>query len=87
MMEVKNDYRCWDFPGGPVIKTMPSTAGGAGSTPGQGTKVLYASGYSQKLKKIIKNDSRCLPFEMGRAVERAGFGRGISRVQFWIGRL
>ena len=24
-----------DFPGGPVVKTLPSNAGGAGSIPGQ----------------------------------------------------
>ena len=27
-----------DFPGGPVVKTLPSNAGGAGSIPGQGAK-------------------------------------------------
>ena len=32
-----------DFPGGPVIKTSPSNAGGAGSIPGQGAKIPHAS--------------------------------------------
>ena len=32
----------WDFPGGPVVKTLPSTTGGAGSIPGQGTKIPHA---------------------------------------------
>jgi len=40
-----------DFPGGPVVKTPPSKAGVMGSTPGWGTKILHALGYSQKLKK------------------------------------
>ena len=32
-----------DFPGGPVAKTSPSSAGGwAGSIPGQGTKIPHA---------------------------------------------
>ena len=31
-----------DFPGGPVVKTSPSTTGGAGSIPGQGTKIPHA---------------------------------------------
>ena len=31
-----------DFPGGPV-KILPSSAGGAGSIPGQGTKIPHAS--------------------------------------------
>ena len=32
-----------DFPGGPVVKTLPSNAGGVGSVPGQGAKILHAS--------------------------------------------
>ena len=32
-----------DFPGGPVVKTLPSNAGGVGSVPGQGAKILQAS--------------------------------------------
>ena len=33
----------WEFPGGPVVKTSPSNAGGAGSIPGQGAKIPHAS--------------------------------------------
>ena len=33
-----------DFSGGPVVKTSPSNAGGAGSTPGRGAKIPHASG-------------------------------------------
>ena len=32
-----------DVPGGPVVKTLPSNAGGVGSVPGQGAKILHAS--------------------------------------------
>ena len=32
-----------DFPGGPVVKTLPSYAGGMGSIPCQGAKILYGS--------------------------------------------
>ena len=32
-----------NFPGGPVFKTSPSNAGGAGSIPGQGAKIPHAS--------------------------------------------
>ena len=32
-----------DFPGGPVVETSPSNAGGAGSTPGRGTEIPLAS--------------------------------------------
>ena len=31
-----------DFPGGPVVKTLPSNAGGTGSTPGRGAKIPHA---------------------------------------------
>ena len=32
-----------DLPGGPVLKTSPSNAEGAGSIPSQGTKIPHAS--------------------------------------------
>ena len=38
---VKNLYSR-DFPGCPVVKTLPSNAGGAGSIPGQGAKIPHA---------------------------------------------
>ena len=31
-----------DFPGGPVVKTSPSNAGGLGLTPGHGAKIPHA---------------------------------------------
>ena len=44
-----------DFPGGPVVKTRTSTAGGMGSIPGLGIKIPHAVWCSQKLKnKYIK---------------------------------
>ena len=33
-----------DFPGGPVIKSLPSNAGNTGLIPGQGTNILHATG-------------------------------------------
>ena len=38
--------RCqrWDFPGGPVIKNLPSNARDVGLSPGRGTKVSHARG-------------------------------------------
>ena len=32
-----------DSSGGPVVKTLPSNAGGMGSTPGQGAEIPHAS--------------------------------------------
>ena len=47
MMKKRTKFLCsksnWDFPGGPVAKTSPSNAGGAGSIPGQGAKIPHAS--------------------------------------------
>ena len=48
----------WDFPGGPVVKTSPSKAGGAGSIPGQGTKIplaLWPKNQNIKKSNIVKN--------------------------------
>ena len=57
-----------DFPGGPVVKTLSSNAGGVGSIPGQGTKIPHASQpknqnikqkeYCNKLNKDFKNSSQ-----------------------------
>ena len=44
-----------DFPGGPVVKSWPTNAGGAGSIPGQGGKVL--STFLAAEKQIIKQQS------------------------------
>ena len=33
--------RPWDFPGGPVVKTSPSSAEDVGLIPGQGAKILH----------------------------------------------
>ena len=32
-----------DFSGGPVVKTLPSNAGGAGSIPSRGSKIPHVS--------------------------------------------
>ena len=44
-----------DFPGGPVLRLLASTAGGEGLIPGQGTKVLYAvwCGQNKQTKKVF----------------------------------
>ena len=33
-----------DFPGGPVVKNLPSDAGDTGLIPGRGTKIPHATG-------------------------------------------
>ena len=40
-----------DFPGGPVVKTSLSNAGGVGSIPGQGAKIPHALQPKKKNKK------------------------------------
>ena len=42
-----------DFPGGPVVKTSPSCAGGAGSIPGQGAKIPRASQPKKKSLHLV----------------------------------
>ena len=42
----------WDFPDGPVVKTLSSSAGGEGSIPGWGTNTLLV--LWQKKKKTQK---------------------------------
>ena len=54
-----------DFPDGPGVNTSPSNSGDVGSIPGQGTKILHASGprnqnikqkqYCNKFNKDFKN--------------------------------
>ena len=39
-----------DFPGGPVVKTLPSSSGSMGSTPNTGTKIPHASHPKEKPK-------------------------------------
>ena len=44
----------WEFPSGPVVKTLPSNAGGVGSIPGWGAKILCALGpKNQNIKQVI----------------------------------
>ena len=42
--ETCKERRQKDFPGGPVVKNLPSNAGDTGLIPGQEAKVLHASG-------------------------------------------
>ena len=49
----------WDFPGSSVVKNAHFNAGGMGSIPGQGTKILQVTwhGQKEKKKKKIKNQA------------------------------
>ena len=59
-----------DFPGSPVVKTLSSTAGRTGSTPGLGTKILHTVGRGQNIKKkkrkinLKKSDTLSIPYHM-----------------------
>ena len=60
-----NRCRAMDFPGGPVVKTLPSNAGGVGPIPCWGAKIPHVSGsknqnikqkqYCNKFDKDFKN--------------------------------
>ena len=47
------------FPGGPVVRTLHSNAGGAGSIPGQGAKIPHAA---QPNNQNIKQKQYCNKF-------------------------
>ena len=53
-----------DFPSGPVVKASPSNAGGAGSSPGQGAKIPYASWpknqYANDRSNMVTNSIKTL---------------------------
>ena len=63
-LQIQERVRLWDFPGSPVVKILPSNAGGAGSTLSQGAKIPHASWpkkqnikqkqYCNKFKKTLK---------------------------------
>ena len=48
LISSKKGYH-WNFPGGPMVKTLPSNTRDVGSTPGWGTKIPHA------LKPKIQN--------------------------------
>ena len=37
------EIKSGDFPGGPMVKNLPSNAKDMGSIPGQGTKILHTA--------------------------------------------
>ena len=49
-----------DFPGGPMVKTLPSNAGDMGLIPDWGTKILHATWCGQKKKRsfLLKKEER-----------------------------
>ena len=44
----------WEFPGGPVVRTLCFHCRGTGSIPDLGTKIPHAAQYGQKITIIIK---------------------------------
>ena len=48
-----------DFPGGPVVKTLSSNAGGEGSIPGRGAKIPRASPPKNR-SNIVTNSIKTL---------------------------
>ena len=53
MTDYYQNHQHQNFPGGPVVKTLPSNTMGVGSIPGQGTKILHVS-WPKKPKYIFK---------------------------------
>ena len=42
-----------NLPGGPVVKTLPSSAGGVGSIPGWGDEIPHAKKLEHKTEGIL----------------------------------
>lgn len=51
-MTVKNIKMQGDFPGGPLVKALRFSAGGAGSIPDQGARIPHASGPKKSKHKM-----------------------------------
>ena len=55
---------CWEFPGGPVVRTWRFYCWGPGSIPGWGTKILQAMQCSQKKKVVAATSFRAAKNKM-----------------------
>ena len=53
-----NESYVWDFPGSQVLRLRTSTAGGMGSIPGWGTKILPVARYGKERKKERKEERK-----------------------------
>ena len=53
------DSSYWDFPGGPVVKNLPSNTGDEVSIPGRGTKIPHAVG-QLSLRATTREKPACL---------------------------
>ena len=49
----ENEKECRDFPGGPVVKNPPVSAGGVGSVPAQETKIPQAVGQPSPTTQLL----------------------------------
>ena len=50
--DILKTLESWDFPSSPVVKTLPSNAGGVGTIPGQGAEIPRAlSSENQNIKQ------------------------------------
>ena len=60
--------RCWEFPGGPVVRTRRFHHGGPGSIPGRGTKILQARQVSREKNNLgtCQGHSACMCRERSR---------------------
>ena len=54
MTDYYQNHQHQNFPGGPVVNTLPSNTMGVGSIPGQGTKILHVSWLKKKTQNIFK---------------------------------
>ena len=79
-------YFFQDFPGGPVVKTLPSNAGGVGAIPGQGTKIPHAVECSKKTNCTSSNELETAEVDFRHygkvGFETGGVGAGVILCEF-----
>ena len=74
-----------DFPSGPVVKTLPSSAGGMGLIPDQGTKIPHTTLCSQKKVLVKKKNWLGLPGSpVVKTLSSQGRGHGLHP---WSGKI
>ena len=71
-----NNHSRRDFPDGPVVKNPPSSSGGTGSIPGQGTKIPHAVGQQGCVPQLLSSrastrEPACCKLQSPRALEPA----------------
>ena len=75
-------WRCWDFPGGPVVKILCFLRGGEVSIPGQGTKIPCSAPWQSQWESLSPVQLFATPWTVAC---QALLSMGFSRQEYWMG--